>query len=99
MDQRLRSSQLVPKGFVVDQMTRSVGRVQISVRSAQPTALCPSCRTISRRVHSRYLHQPSDLPLAGHKVSLLVTERCFQCDAVLCGRQVSTAAQNWSKWR
>jgi transposase len=88
MDQRLRSSQLVPKGFVVDQMTRSVGRVRISVRSAQPTGLCPSCGTVSRRVHSRYLRQPSDLPLAGHKVSLLVTVRRFRCDAVLCGRQV-----------
>lgn len=88
MDQRLRSSQLVPKGFVVDQMTRSVGRVRISVRSAQPTGLCPSCGTISRRVHSRYLRRPSDLPLAGHQVSLHLTVRRFRCDAVLCGQQV-----------
>jgi transposase len=93
MDQRLRSSQLVPKGFVVDQMTRSVGRVRISVRSAQPTGLCPSCGTISRRVHSRYLRRPSDLPLAGHQVSLHLTVRG---SAVMPSRAASRSSRNAS---
>lgn len=66
MDQPLRSCQLVPKGLVVEQTTREDGFVRIWVRAASPTGICPSCGTISRRVHSRYLCRPSDLPLAGH---------------------------------
>jgi transposase len=88
MDQELRSSQLLPKGFVFERTTVDDGRVRIWVRSANPTGFCPSCGTISRRVHSRYLRRPSDLPLAGHQVSLHLTVRRFRCDAVLCGQQV-----------
>ena len=88
MDQTLRSCQLVPKGLVVEQTTREDGFVRIWVRAVSPTGICPSCGTISRRVHSRYLRRPSDLPLAGHRVSFHLTVRRFRCDAVLCGRQV-----------
>lgn len=88
MDQALRSCQLVPKGLVVEQTAREDGFIRIWVRAASPSGHCPSCGTISRRVHSRYLRRPSDLPLAGHKVSLHLTVRRFRCDAVLCGQQV-----------
>ena len=88
MDQAFRSSQLVPKGFVVERTTVDDGRIRIWVRSANLTSLCPSCGTISRRVHSRYLRRPSDLPLVGHRVSLHLTVCRFRCDAVLCGQQV-----------
>lgn len=87
-DQPLRSCQLVPKGLVVEQTTREDGFVRIWVRAASPTGICPSCGTISRRVHSLYLRRPSDLPLGGHRVSFHLTVRRFRCDAILCGRQV-----------
>jgi transposase len=50
--------------------------------------MCPSCGTVSRRVHSRYHRCVGDLPLSGRSVRLLVVARRFRCDAVLCGRQI-----------
>ncbi len=88
MDQALRTCQLVPKGLVVTLTAREDGFVRIWVRAVSSTGICPSCGTISRHVHSRYLRRPSDLPVAGHRVSLHLTVRRFRCDAVLCGRQV-----------
>jgi transposase len=88
MDQILRSSQLVPKGLVVERTAVDDGHVRIWVRSANLAGLCPSCGAVSRRVHSRYLRRPSDLPLSGRCVSLILTVRRFRCDAVLCGQQV-----------
>jgi transposase len=52
--------------------------------------LCPSCGTVSRRVHSHYRRRVTDLPLSGRIVQLVVIARRFHCDAVLCGRQIFT---------
>jgi transposase len=62
----------------------------IAVRASGSVGLCPSCRTVSRRVHSRYRRRVADLPLAGRIVELLVIARRHRCDAVLCGRQIFT---------
>lgn len=70
MAQILRSSQLVPKGFAVERTALDDGHVRIWIRSVNPKGRCLSCGTISRRVHSRYLRRPSDLPSAGRPVSL-----------------------------
>ena len=88
MDQTLQSSQLVPKGFVVEWTALDDDRVQIWVRAASSSGICPRCGTVSRRMHSRYLRRPSDLPLSGRLVSLHLTVRRFRCDAVLCSQQV-----------
>jgi zinc-finger of transposase IS204/IS1001/IS1096/IS1165 len=61
---------------------------RITVRASKESAACPSCGTISRRVHSRYHRRVGDLPLSGRRVELLVIARRFRCDAVLCGRQI-----------
>jgi transposase len=60
----------------------------ITVRSSKDLGVCPSCGTVSRRVHSRYHRRVGDLPLSGRSVNLLVVARRFRCDAVLCGRQI-----------
>jgi len=58
--------------------------------SVHTVGVCPSCGTVSRRVHSRYRRRVTDLPLSGRIVQLLVIARRFRCDAVLCGRQIFT---------
>jgi len=62
----------------------------ITVRASGSVGLCPSCGTVSRRIHSRYRRRVTDLPLSGRVVELLVIARRFRCDAVLCGRQIFT---------
>lgn len=43
---------------------------------------------MSRRVQSRYVRRPADLPLSGRRVQLTIAARRFRCDAVLCGRRI-----------
>jgi hypothetical protein len=88
MNQALRSYSLVPSGFVVVTAVHDTAMTTITVRSSKDFGVCPSCGTVSRRVHSRYQRRACDLPLSGRSVKLLVVARRFRCDAVLCGRQI-----------
>src|SRR6516164_10200290 len=90
MQQALHRSSLVPRGFVVESAYYEGDKAIIAVRVSGSVGLCPSCGTVSRRVHSRYLRRVTDLPLSGRIVQLLVIARRFRCDAVLCGRQIFT---------
>src|SRR3981189_1319335 len=90
MQQALQRSSLVPRGFVVESAYFEGNKAVIAVRASGSVGLCPSCGTVSRRVHSRYRRRVTDLPLSGRIVQLLVIARRFRCDAVLCGRQIFT---------
>jgi len=90
MQQALQRSSLVPSGFVVESAYYQGNKAIIAVRASGSVGLCPSCGTVSRRVHSRYRRRATDLPLSGRIVQLLVIARRFRCDAVLCGRQIFT---------
>lgn len=90
MQQALQRSSLVPRGFVVESACYEGDKAVIVVRASGRVGLCPSCGTVSRRVHSRYRRRVTDLPLCGRVVELLVVARRFRCDAVLCGRQIFT---------
>ena len=90
MQQSLHRSSLVPSGFVVESAYYQGNKAIIAVRAYGSVGLCPSCGTVSRRVHSRYRRRVTDLPLSGRIVQLLVVARRFRCDAVLCGRQIFT---------
>jgi transposase len=90
MQQALQRSSLVPRGFVVESAYYEGDKAVIAVRASGSVGLCPSCGTVSRRVHSRYRRRVTDLPLSGRIVQLLVIGRRFRCDAVLCARQIFT---------
>lgn len=90
MRQALHRSSLVPRGFVVESACYEGDKTVITVRASGSVGLCPSCGTVSRRVHSRYRRRVTDLPLSGRVVQLLVIARRFRCDAVVCGRQIFT---------
>ena len=96
MQQALRRSSLVPPGFVVESAYFEADRTVIAVRASGSVGQCPSCGTVSRRVHSHYRRRVIDLPLSGRIVQLLVIARRFRCDAVLCGRQIFT--ERFAHW-
>src|SRR5947208_2472147 len=62
--------------------------VTITVRSAFPTASCPCCETISKRVQSRYTRTLRDLPASGRPVHLVVQVRRFFCEENTCVRKI-----------
>ena len=86
----IRSSTLVPRGFIMENLSIQETGAVMTVRSAAGVSHCPACGMGSRRIHSRYLRRLADLPIAGHPVRLLVKARRFYCDAVLCGRHIFT---------
>jgi transposase len=88
MDHRLRPSNLVPKGFIVEHAAIDGERVSFRVRSAAGECACPGCGAVSRRIQSRYWRHVADLPLSGRRVDLLVLVRRFWCDAASCGRRI-----------
>lgn len=88
MCHRFQRASIAPDGFAVDAIEVDGMRVQIQLRSRQLFGHCPDCGRPSRRVQSRYLRRPSDLPLGGRRVELTVLVRRFWCDAVLCGRRI-----------
>src|SRR5258708_2518532 len=62
--------------------------VTIIARAASPTASCPCCGTISKRVQSRYTRTLRDLPAGGRPVSLIVQVRRFFCRESSCIRKI-----------
>ncbi|TAU38039.1 transposase family protein [Rhizobium leguminosarum] len=90
MGHSLRSSTLVPRGFVVYNTAIDDGVMLIAIRPASTASLCPICGTRSERIHSRYQRRLADLPLVGKPVRLVIDARRFHCDAVLCGRRIFT---------
>jgi transposase len=90
MQHALRPSALVPDGFVVESAVCDGETTLITVRSVTKTSACPRCGTSSDRIHSRYLRQAADLPLAGRPVQLVIVARRFRCSAATCGRRIFT---------
>lgn len=88
MVRNLRLSSLIPAGLVVEAIAESEGAIAVTARSRAPARLCPLCRRVSSRVHSRYVRRVSDLPCAGTKVELQLVARRFICDAPFCRRRI-----------
>lgn len=73
--------------LVIEQVNITA-EVTITVRAAAPTALCPCCGTISKRVQSRYTRTLRDLPASGRLVHLMVRVRRFFCQERTCVRKI-----------
>jgi len=90
MRRALRSSAVVPPGFVLETAVNDGGGLLIAVRASGSSCACPGCGTISERVHSRYRRRFADLPIAGRSVRLVAVARRFHCAAASCGRRIFT---------
>ncbi len=88
MVSRLSAASLIPPDLVVDSVTQGDDMIVVTARGRGSTAACPLCGTPSRRVQSRYVRQPSDLPCAGRHVRLQLVVRRFLCGVSSCPRQV-----------
>jgi hypothetical protein len=53
MQQALRRSSLVPAGFVVESAFYEADKTVFAVRPSCGFGLCPSCKTVSRRVPAK----------------------------------------------
>jgi transposase len=80
--------------LVIEQVSVS-NEVTITVRAASPTAPCPCCGTICKRIQSRYTRTLRDLPASGRPVHLLVRARRFFCHQQSCPRKIFAERFPW----
>src|SRR6266568_8781727 len=73
--------------LVIEQVSIT-NEVTVTVRASSPTASCPWCGTISKRVQSRYTRTLRDLPASGRLVHLVVRVRRFFCQQSTCIRKI-----------
>ena len=90
MQQALHRSSLVPRGFVVESAYYEGDKAIVLVRASGSVGLCPSCGTVSRRVHSRYRRRDRDGQY-GRGVARQLTRTC------LCQRSAATDFD--AEWR
>jgi transposase len=88
MGSRFEISSLVPRGLIVERVNESEDVIEVTARSETTTAACPSCESVSQRVHSRYVRQVADLPCTGRRVCLRLIARRFFCRAETCQRRI-----------
>ena len=62
--------------------------VVITARATSPTASCPCCGSLSKRVHSHYQRTLRDLPASGRLVHLVMQVRRFFCEESTCMRKI-----------
>src|SRR5258708_10329825 len=62
--------------------------VVITARATSPTASCPCCGSLSKRVHSHYRRTLRDLPASGRLVHLVMQVRRFFCEESTCTRKI-----------
>src|SRR5665647_2509021 len=75
-----RISALVPGGLIVESVAHLDDTILVTARAGIQVATCPLCESPSRRIHSRYVREVSDLPCSGRSVRLRVVTRRFCCD-------------------
>ncbi len=73
--------------LVIEQVCMT-NEVTITMRAASPTAPCPCCGTISKRIQSRYTRTLRDLPASGRPVHLVLHVRRFFCQESTCVRKI-----------
>jgi len=49
-----------------------------------PARPCPTCGTLSDRVHTSYVRQPDELPVGDRRLRFFVVARRFWCDQPEC---------------
>jgi len=73
--------------LIIEQLSVT-SSVTLTVHAASPTACCPCCGTISKRIHSHYTRTLHDLPASGRLVHLKVQVRRFFCQEHACQRNI-----------
>ena len=83
-----RISALVPVGLIVESVAQLDHSILVTARAGIQVASCPLCGSPSRRVHSRYAREVSDLPCSGRSVRLRIVMRRYRCDTQHCRRRI-----------
>ncbi|MCE4092461.1 ISL3 family transposase (plasmid) [Priestia megaterium] len=65
------------------------------VKSKSSSCICPSCHTLSHRIHSRYVRSLQDVPAHGKSTYVQIQTRKFFCDKCSCPQAIFTERFTW----
>lgn len=85
-----RDLSLAPCGLVVERVETEAAGLLIVARPALTTAACPTCGSVSVRIHSTYQRFLADLPAQGRAVRISVRARRFRCAVMSCHQRIFT---------
>lgn len=74
--------------FHLEAMTYQAGHFKFRLRTRCRRAACPTCQTLSNKVHSRYCRRLADLPWAGIPVQFDLQVRKFFCCNEACQQRI-----------
>ena len=72
---------------MVEDAERGAGWVRLFARVRSVAGACTKCRSLSRRVHSRYPRTLADAPISEQRAELVLEVRRFFCDNPECGKK------------
>lgn len=67
--------------------------IHLYIEPVSSTSRCPSCRWLSRRIHSHYWRTLRDTPIRSIPIVLYVRARKFFCDQPDCSQKIFTERQ------
>src|SRR5260370_2041993 len=76
------------EGLALERVTGDADHITVAATARAPTAACPLCQHLSRRVHSTYGRTIRDLPWSATPVTLCVQVRRFFCTNRTCARKI-----------
>ena len=74
-------------GLHIERVVLEEEAIALTVRRTAATAICPSCRRRSRRVHRQYERSLRDDPIGDRPVAVCWRVRRFRCGNRRCGRR------------
>jgi transposase len=81
------SPSLIPCGLQVRRVLPGNDHLTIEASPCLAMAACPSCGSISLRIHSNYIRTLLDLPSHGQAVTIQLSARRFRCLNAACVRK------------
>jgi transposase len=72
----------------LEKIVQMSGAITLFVGSVQTVVNCPSCQTVTSKVHSRYERAAADLPWEGIPVRLKLRVRKFFCHNSECNQRI-----------
>lgn len=74
----------LPEFEIVSQCLRADGSIEVQVRASKTSAACPTCGTVSAKIHDTRKRVKRDIALRCSQIWLIVHKRRFRC--VTCRR-------------
>ncbi len=87
----------LPEFEIVSQYIRTDGSIEVQVRVRKESAVCPTCREVSGKIHDTRKRVKRDIKLNVYQVSLIVHKRRFRC--ATCRRPFTETDSSCGKYK